>query len=85
MKLDIHPLFIVPMVKLCGQNQSFFYLQPPSIKRQHERPKKKRNKEAGEMVKDETQPKHAKFGIKCSRWHMDGHNKAICKMPMHLA
>ncbi|XP_058726169.1 uncharacterized protein LOC131597489 [Vicia villosa] len=56
-------------------------LQPPPIKRQPGRPKKKRNKEAGEQVRSATQLKRAKFGIKCSRCNKDGHNKATCKLP----
>ncbi|KAI5389033.1 hypothetical protein KIW84_074620 [Lathyrus oleraceus] len=56
-------------------------LQPPPIKRQPRRPKKKRNREVGEMVRDETHLKRANHGIKCSRFHKEGHNKATCKLP----
>ena len=52
------------------------YLQPPLIKRQPGRPKKKRNKEDGEQVRNESQLKRAKFGIKYSRCHKDCHKKA---------
>ncbi|KAI5399929.1 hypothetical protein KIW84_065031 [Lathyrus oleraceus] len=38
-------------------------LHPPPIKRQLGRPKKKRNREAGEMVRDETHLKRANHGI----------------------
>ncbi|CAK8568045.1 unnamed protein product [Lathyrus sativus] len=60
-------------------------LQPPPIKRQAERPKKKRNREAREMVRDEAHIKKAKHGIKCSRCHKDGHNKVTCKLPQPQA
>ncbi|KAI5394157.1 hypothetical protein KIW84_061018 [Lathyrus oleraceus] len=59
--------------------------EPPPIKRQPGRPKKKRNIEVGEMVRDETHLKQAKYGIKCNRWHEDGHNKATCKLPQPQA
>ncbi|KAI5406286.1 hypothetical protein KIW84_052867 [Lathyrus oleraceus] len=55
-------------------------LHPPPIKRQPGRPKKKRNREAGEMVRDETHLKREKHRIKCSRCHKEGHNKATCKL-----
>ncbi|CAK8532920.1 unnamed protein product [Lathyrus sativus] len=60
-------------------------LQPPPIKKQPERPKKKRNMEAGEMVRNETHMKMERHGIKCSRCHKDGHNKATCKQPQPQA
>ncbi|KAI5448588.1 hypothetical protein KIW84_015844 [Lathyrus oleraceus] len=60
-------------------------LQPPPIKRQPERPKKKRNGEAGEMVRDETHLKRANYGTKCSLYHKDSHNKATCKLPQPQA
>ncbi|CAK8535724.1 unnamed protein product [Lathyrus sativus] len=56
-------------------------LQPSPIKRMSGRPKKKKNKEVGEQVRNETQLKRENFGIKCSRCHKDGHNKATCKLP----
>lgn len=36
-------------------------------------------------VEDETQMKLEEFVIKCSRCHMDEHNKATCNLPMPLA
>lgn len=60
----------------------FVDLQPPSIKRQPGRPKKKRNMEAGEMVKHNSQLNRAIFGIKCSMFHKDGYNAATCKLRM---
>lgn len=59
-----------------------WYWPAPPIKRQPSRPKKKRNKEAGEQVRNESQLKWEFFCIKCIRWHKDGHNKATCKMPI---
>ncbi|CAL5185864.1 unnamed protein product [Lathyrus oleraceus] len=56
-------------------------LQPSPIKRQPGRPKKKRIKEVGEQMRNESQLKREKFGIKYSRCHKDDHNKAICKLP----
>ncbi|CAL5195440.1 unnamed protein product [Lathyrus oleraceus] len=56
-------------------------LQSPPIKRQPGRPKKKRNREAGEMVRDETHLKRENHGIKCSCCHKEGHNKATNKQP----
>lgn len=56
-------------------------LQPPPIKRQPGRPKKKRNREAAELVRDETHLRRARNGIKCSHCHQVGHNKATCKVP----
>jgi len=55
-------------------------LQPPPIKRQPGRPKKKRNKDANELL-DANQMKRAKWGIKCSRCKQSGHNKSTCKLP----
>lgn len=45
------------------------------------RPKKKRNKETEEQVRNESHLKRAKFGIRCSRFHKDGHKKATWKLP----
>lgn len=56
-------------------------LRPFPIKRQPGRPKKKRNKEVKEQVRNESQLKREKFGIKCSRFHKDGHNKTTWKLP----
>ncbi|KAI5397238.1 hypothetical protein KIW84_063167 [Lathyrus oleraceus] len=55
--------------------------EPPSIKRQRGRPKKKRTRDPSENMRDETQLKRANFGINCSMCHMIGHNKATCKLP----
>ena len=43
--------------------------------------KKKMNKEAIEQVINKSHLRRANFGIKCSRCHKDGHNKATCKWP----
>jgi hypothetical protein len=56
-------------------------LQPPPIRKQPGRPKKKRNKEAHELLKDDAQMKRARWGMKCSRCKQSGHNKATCKLP----
>jgi len=55
-------------------------LQPPPIRKQPCRPKKKRNKEAHELLKDDAQMKRARWGMKCRRCNQSGHNKATCKM-----
>ncbi|RHN65625.1 putative transcription factor interactor and regulator CCHC(Zn) family [Medicago truncatula] len=57
-------------------------LQPPPIRRQPGRPKKKRNKEAGELLNDDGQLRRARWGIKCSRCKQSGHNKSTCKLPL---
>lgn len=56
-------------------------LQPQPINRQPGRPKKKRNRDVGEMVRDEIHLKMENHGIKCSRCQKEGHNKATCKLP----
>lgn len=56
-------------------------LQPPPIRRQAGRPKKKRNKEAGELLKSNGQLSRGRWGIKCTRCKQPGHNKATCKLP----
>jgi len=56
-------------------------LQPPPIRRQPGRPKKKRNKEVGELLKDEGQLRRGRWGVKCTRCKQPGHNKATCKLP----
>ena len=56
-------------------------LQPPPIKRQPGRPKKKRNKDPSELLREDGQMKRASCGTKCSRCHQLGHNKATCKLP----
>jgi len=56
-------------------------LQPPPIRKQPGRPKKKRNKEAGELMKDEYGLRRARWGLKCSRCKQSGHNKSTCKLP----
>jgi hypothetical protein len=55
-------------------------LQPPPVKRQPGRPKKKRRKDADEK-RDEQQLKRAKNGVKCSRCKKEGHNKSTCNLP----
>ncbi|WJX44619.1 hypothetical protein P8452_31569 [Trifolium repens] len=68
-----------------GQNvwvkTAFTDLQPPLIKRQPGRPKKKRNKEAHELKRDDSQMNMAFHGIVCSRCKLPGHNKSTCKLP----
>jgi pyruvate/2-oxoglutarate dehydrogenase complex dihydrolipoamide acyltransferase (E2) component len=68
-----------------GQNlwvkTRFTDLQPPPIKRQPGRPKKKRNKEARELKRDDKQLKRAFHGIVCGRCKQPGHNKSTCKQP----
>ncbi|CAK8565667.1 unnamed protein product [Lathyrus sativus] len=71
--------------KALWEKTSVVDLQPPPIKRQPRMTKKKRNREAGEMMRDETHIKRARHGIKCSRCHKDGHNKATCKQPQPQA
>ncbi|GAU10051.1 hypothetical protein TSUD_423700, partial [Trifolium subterraneum] len=68
-----------------GQNlwdkTEFTNLQPPPIKRQPGRPKKKRKKEAHELKKDDGNMKRAYHGIVCGRCKQPGHNKQTCKQP----
>ncbi|CAJ2645668.1 unnamed protein product [Trifolium pratense] len=68
-----------------GQNvwvrTRFTDLQPPPIKRQPGRPKKKRNKEADELKKDDGNMKRAFHGIVCGNCKRLGHNKQTCKQP----
>jgi len=56
-------------------------LQAPPIRKQPGRPKKKRNKESGELMKDDGMMRRARWGIKCSRCKKSGHNKSTCKLP----
>lgn len=56
-------------------------LQPPPIKRQSGRPKKKRNKDPSELLRDDSKMKKARNGIKCCRCKQFGHNKSTCKLP----
>jgi hypothetical protein len=56
-------------------------LQPPPIKRQPGRPKRKRRLEAGELKKNDNEMRRATYGIKCSRCKQLGHNKSTCKLP----
>jgi len=62
------------------QRTEYTDLQPPPIKKQLGRPKKRRNKDANEML-DKSQLKRAKWGIRCSRCNQSGHNKSTCKLP----
>jgi len=55
-------------------------LQPPPIRRQPGRPKKKRTRDPNELL-DHTQLKRARWGMKCSRCKQSGHNKSTCKLP----
>jgi len=56
-------------------------LQPPAIKKQPRRPKKKRRLDASELLREEGQMKRASYGIKCSRCKQFGHNKSRCPLP----
>jgi len=56
-------------------------LHPPPIRKQLGRPKKKRNKEAHEVVKDDAQMRRDGWGMKCGRCKQSGHNKSTCKLP----
>jgi len=56
-------------------------LQPPPVKRQPGRPKKKRRLNASELIRDNSQMKRATCGIKCSRCKQTGHNKSTCPLP----
>jgi len=63
------------------QRTAYTDLQPPPIRRQPGRPKKKRTKDPSEMLRDDSQMKRARYGIKCSRCKTIGHNKLTCKLP----
>jgi len=63
------------------QRTAYTDLQPPPIRRQPGRPKKKRTKDPSEMLRDDSQMKRARYGIKCSRCKAVGHNKSTCKLP----
>lgn len=63
------------------QRTAYTDLQPPPIRRQPGRPKKKRTKDPSEMLRDDSQMKRARYGIKCSRCKSVGHNKSTCKLP----
>jgi hypothetical protein len=63
------------------QRTEYNDLQPPPIRKQPGRPKKKRKKESGELMKDEYGMRRARWGLKCSRCKQSGHNKATCKLP----
>jgi len=56
-------------------------LQPPLVKRQPGRPKKKRRLDASELMRDNSQMKRASYGIKCSRCKQTRHNKSTCPLP----
>jgi len=56
-------------------------LQPPPMKRQLGRPKKKRRLDASELMRDNSQMKRATYGIKCSRCKRTGHNKSTFPLP----
>jgi hypothetical protein len=55
-------------------------LQPPPIRRQPGRPKKKRNREAGELLKENGGLNKKGLKQKCRRCNQPGHNKATCKL-----
>lgn len=84
-KKELYEACYAPVIYLVNEEALWIksdvvYLQSPLIKRQLGRPKKKRNREAREIVRDETHLKQANHGIKCSRCHKEGHNKATCKL-----
>jgi len=56
-------------------------LQPPPIRKQPGRPKKKRNKEAHEPLKDDAQMRRDRWRMKYSRCKQSGNNKSTCKLP----
>ncbi|KEH39178.1 hypothetical protein MTR_2g090645 [Medicago truncatula] len=56
-------------------------LQPPPVKRQPGRPKKKRRLDASELMRDNSEMKRATYGIKCSSCKQTGHNKSTCPLP----
>jgi hypothetical protein len=62
------------------QRTEYTDLQPPPIKKLPGRPKKRRNKDANELL-DKSQLKRARWGIRCSRCKQSGHNKSTCKLP----
>ena len=53
---------------------------PPPFKRLPRRPKKNRNKEAGEVSKDATKLSRRCFPIKCGRCGSTGQNRSTCKL-----
>jgi len=56
-------------------------LQPPAIKKEPGRPKKKRSLDSSELLRDSGQMKRASYGIKCSRCKESRHNKSTCPLP----
>jgi len=75
------PIFHPVNGKDLWERNAYTDLQPPPIKRQQGRPKKKRNKDPSELLREDGQMKRASYGTKCSRCHQPGHNKATCKLP----
>jgi len=60
---------------------AYIDMQPPHIKRQPGRSKKKRTKDPSELLRDESQMKRVRYGIECRRCKEVGHNKSTCKLP----
>jgi hypothetical protein len=51
------------------------------VRHLYNKSKKKRNKEAHELKRDDSQMNRAFHGIVCSRCKLPGHNKSTCKLP----
>ena len=75
------PIFHPVNGKALWERTAYTDLQSPPIKRQPGRPKKKRNKDPSELLREDGQMKRASYETKCSRCHQPGHNKATCKLP----
>ncbi|KAK2422239.1 hypothetical protein QL285_032789 [Trifolium repens] len=56
-------------------------LQPPPIRKQPGRPKKKRNREAAELQREPGQLNRKGLKQACGRCGVPGHNKTTCKLP----
>ncbi|KAK2389969.1 hypothetical protein QL285_063521 [Trifolium repens] len=56
-------------------------LQPPPIRRQPGRPKKRRNREEGELCREPAMLKKKGMKQGCRRCGEPGHNKSTCKLP----
>jgi hypothetical protein len=76
-----HPIIYLTNGQNVWVKTAFTDLQPPPIKRQPGRPKKKRNKESHELKRDDSQMNRAFHGIVCNRCKLPGHNKSTCKLP----
>jgi hypothetical protein len=56
-------------------------LQPPPIRRQPGRPKKRRNREEGELLREPGMLNKKGMKQACRRCGETGHNKSTCKLP----